>query len=104
MTKKTQELIGDKAYDGEPVRSFLALAGIIATIPSKSNRKVKIPHNTRTYKGRHQIENSFVDIKQFRGIATRYCKLGIMYEGMLQLVAWFVGTKPKQRGTARYLL
>jgi len=34
------------------------------------------------YKARHGGENGFVDAKQFRGIATRYCKLVRMYEAL----------------------
>lgn len=101
-TQKTKELLGDKAYDSNPVRECLASLGIIATIPSKANRKVAIPHDTESYKGRHTIENTFLDAKQFRGLATRYCKLASMFEGMLSLVAWFLGTKKVQRGVSGY--
>ena len=41
-----------------------------------------------------------MDAKQFRGIATRYCKLGEMYSGLLCLVAWFTGTKSTRRGSS----
>lgn len=99
---KTKELLGDKAYDTNAIREFLASAEIIATIPSKSNRKLDIPYNKESYKARHLVENTFLDAKQFRGIATRYCKLRIMFEGLLELVAWFLSTKEAQRGISPY--
>ena len=48
------------------------------------------------------MENAFVDAKQFRGIATRYCKLAAMFEGLLSLVSWFVGTRRTRRGSSPY--
>ena len=31
------------------------------------------------YKARHLAENAFADVKQFRGIATCYCKLALTF-------------------------
>ena len=45
---ETAELLGDKAYDTNKVRGMLAELGIVATIPSKSNRKNRF----RTTRGR----------------------------------------------------
>ena len=76
-----EELLGDKAYDTNAVRAMLAEMGIEITIPSKSNRKAPIPYDKYSYKGRHLIENLFVDIKHFRGISTRYHKLDFVHLG-----------------------
>lgn len=81
---------------------LLASLEIIATIPSKSNRREPVYHDKQSYKARHMVENAFVDAKQFRGIATRYCKLLAMYEGLLCLVAWFTGTRSIRRGPSKY--
>ncbi|WP_409999684.1 hypothetical protein [Rhizobium leguminosarum] len=43
-----------------------------AVIPLKANRKNAIPCDFAIYFWRHVVENSFSDLKQFRGIATRY--------------------------------
>ena len=101
-TEKTSELLGDKAYDSNPVRKCLASLGIIATSPPKANRKVAIPYDTESYQGRHTVENTCLDAKQFRGMATRYGKRATMFQGMLSLVAWFLGTKAVQRGVSPY--
>ena len=85
--EETKELLGDKAYDSDDIRELLASRGMIATIPSKANRSEPLPYDEQSYKGRHLIENAFMDAKQFRGIYTRYCKLAITFEGLLHLVA-----------------
>ena len=97
------ELLGDKAYDTNAVREMLAEMGIEVTIPSKSNRKVPIPHDRYSYKGRHLIENLFVDIKHFRGISTRYHKLAETFCAGLHLVTWFLRTRGRKGRGSKYL-
>jgi transposase len=43
---KAKILLGDKGYDADWFRDALADRKISACIPSKSNRKVQIPHDT----------------------------------------------------------
>ncbi len=102
-TEETKELLADKAYDSNHVREILISMDIIPTIPPRKNRKEDFPYNEQSYKARHVVENTFVDVKQFRGLDTRYCKLAATYEGLLNLVAWFLGTKENQRGVSKYL-
>ena len=97
------ELLGDKAYDTNAVREMLAEMGIEVTIPSKANRKVPIPHDRYSYKGRHLIENLFVDIKHFRGISTRYHKLAETFCAGLHLVTWFMRTRGRKARRSEYL-
>ena len=70
----TAELLGDKGYDANHLRQFLAARGTAAVIPSTATRKIAIPHNATRYKLRNVIERTFCRIKDFRGIATRYDK------------------------------
>ena len=67
-------LMGDKGYDANHLRRFLAERGTAAVIPSTSSRKVAIPHDAERYRLRNVIERTFCRIKDFRGIATRYDK------------------------------
>lgn len=53
-----------------------------------------------TYKARHLVENAFADLKQFRGIATRYCKLASTFEESLALACWYVDTRATRRGAS----
>ena len=43
-------------------------------IPSRSNRKTKLMFDRHLYKIRHLVENAFLHLKRWRGIATRYAK------------------------------
>ena len=54
---KAKQLLADKGYDADWFRAALAKRGIAVCIPSKSNRKVAIPHDALLYKQRHKIEN-----------------------------------------------
>ena len=53
---KATSLLGDKGYDADWFREALADREIEACIPSKSNRKIHIPHDTVLYRQRHKIE------------------------------------------------
>ncbi len=88
-----QEVLADKAYDSDEIRSTLAARKITAVIPSKSNRKVSIPHDEKRYEKRHMIENYFSYIKHFRGVATRYCKLDETYSAFVKMAAWVIETR-----------
>ena len=67
-------VVGDKGYDANHLRHFLAARGTVAVIPSTTTRKAAIPHDAARYKLRNVIERTFCRIKDFRGIATRYDK------------------------------
>ena len=98
---RTNELIADKAYDTDPIRNLLADTGIVATIPARSLRKQSIPHDEESYRNRHLVENLFADLKQFRGLATRYCKLSETYESMIGLAWWVIQSRRETQGVAR---
>jgi len=69
---KAKELLADKGYDADWFRAALAKRRVVACIPSKSNRKIPIPHDAALYKQRHKIENMFGRIKDWRRVHTRY--------------------------------
>lgn len=87
------ELIADKAYDSDAIRRLLASGGMIATIPSNRARKREIPYDRAAYRTRHLVENLFADLKQFRGVATRYCKLASTYASFVALAGWLIATR-----------
>ena len=43
-------------------------------IPPKSNRKIQREYDKTLYRLRHLVENAFLHLKRWRGIATRYAK------------------------------
>jgi transposase len=64
---------------------------MIVVIPPKRNRKERKYHYKELYKKRHKVENAFLRLKQWRGIATRYCKNVASFVAGVQiccLMAW----------------
>ena len=80
-------LIGDKAFDADPLLITLKRRGITAVIPPKANRKVKRDCDYALYRERNLIERFFNKIKHFRAIATRYDKLARNFLAAVQLVS-----------------
>ena len=89
---RTGELIADKAYDSTAVRDELTSRGIVATIPTRRGMR-PLPFDRESYQRRHLVENLFADLKQFRGLATRYCKLASRFRAMVSLAGWFLATR-----------
>mgnify|MGYP003543667993 FL=1 len=69
---KAEWLLADRGYDADWFRNALTARGITPCIPSKTNRKVPIPHDKDLYRQRHKIENMFGRLKDWRRVATRY--------------------------------
>ena len=67
-------LLADRAYDSGAIARKAEKAGMQVVIPSKKNRKVQRKHDEELYKLRHFVENAFMELKRWRGIATRYAK------------------------------
>ena len=81
------ELVGDKGYDANHLRRFLAERGTAAVIPSTSSRKVAIPHDAERYKRLNIIERAFCRTRNRRGIATRYDQTARNFLAAVCLVA-----------------
>ena len=69
-----ENLLADKGYDTDAILDQAEIQGMATVIPSKKNRKVQRTHDKELYKARHMVENAFLHLKQWRGIATRYAK------------------------------
>lgn len=69
---KAKALLADRGYDADWFRAALEQRGITPCIPSKTNHKVPIPHDTALYRQRHKVENMFGKLKDWRRIHTRY--------------------------------
>ena len=67
-------LLADKAYDSDAIILQLRQQGINPVIPSRSNRLNPRAFDKHLYKLRHLVENAFLHLKRWRGIATRYAK------------------------------
>ncbi len=67
-------LLADRAYDTNEIIEQAEKQGMTPVIPSKKNRKEQREYDKHLYKLRHLVENAFLKLKQWRGIATRYAK------------------------------
>lgn len=70
-----EKLIGDKAYDSDPLDQELAGLGIELIAPHKRNRKrakTQDGRKLRRYKRRWKVERFFAWIQNYRRIVVRY--------------------------------
>lgn len=67
-------LLADRGYDTDAIVSSASAAGMKVVIPPKKNRKEQRDYDQYLYKLRHLVENAFLMLKRWRGIATRYAK------------------------------
>ena len=67
-------LLADRGYDTDAIVSAAMSAGMQVIIPPKKNRKEQRDYDRYLYKLRHLVENAFLMLKRWRGIATRYAK------------------------------
>lgn len=69
-----QHLLADRGYDSSEIIEQAQRQGMSVVIPPKRNRKEQRNYDRELYKARHLVENAFLYLKQWRGIATRYAK------------------------------
>ena len=67
-------LLADKGYDSDAIVAKAEAGGMNAVIPPRRNRKQPRDYDKALYRHRHLVENAFLHIKRWRGIATRYAK------------------------------
>lgn len=78
-------LIADRGYDTAEIIDFTLNAGMKAVIPPKRNRKEQREYDKDIYKVRHLVENAFLHLKRWRGIATRYAKNTSSFLAIVQI-------------------
>lgn len=94
--KRPDSVTADKAYSSRANRKALRNRKIVAVIPQpkdqianrvrKGSRGGRPPSfDPARYKLRNQVERGFGRRKQWRGLATRYDKLGVSYQATLDL-------------------
>ena len=67
-------LLADRGYDVQSIIDAAVASGMQVVIPPKRNRKVQREYDEYLYTLRHLVENAFLALKRWRGIATRYAK------------------------------
>jgi len=84
---KAKWLLADRGYDADWFRNALKERKIDPCIPSRKNRKIAIPHDTKRYRQRHRIENMFGRLKDWRRIAMRYDRCPEIFLSAIALAA-----------------
>jgi transposase len=83
--KNPENVIADKGYDSDSIRTAVRKLGANPVIPPRSLRKDPIEYDAHIYKERHLVENFFQFIKRFRRIGTRYEKSAQNYASMITI-------------------
>jgi transposase len=69
-----QHLLADKGYDSDAIVAQAEANQMRVVIPPRRNRKEPRDYDRDLYRLRHWVENAFLYLKRWRGIATRYAK------------------------------
>ena len=69
-----KSLLADRGYDTNKIIKEATRTGIQVVIPPKKNRKEQREYDKEVYRVRHLVENAFLHLKGWRGIATCYTK------------------------------
>jgi transposase len=88
VDEQPERLIGDKAYDSDPLDARLAAEGIALIAPHRRNRtkpKTQDGRPLRRYKRRWKVERLIAWLQNFRRIIVRYEYYPENYAGFVQL-------------------
>ncbi|MBB5365722.1 transposase [Deinococcus humi] len=82
-----KRLIGDKAYDSDPLDAELAALGVEMIAPKRKNRKRKTQDGRplRRYKRRWKVERTIAWLQSFRRVRTRDERKAQNFLGFVQL-------------------
>lgn len=89
----TQAVLADKGYDSNAIINAIHKSEAEAVIPPKANRVIQRDCDYALYKERNLVERLFNRLKQYRGLATRYCKCKTNFLGFLYLAATMIWLK-----------
>ena len=86
---RPERVAGDKGYSNPRVRRELRRRGIEPVIPHKSDELARMPtpppFDRAAYRKRNAVERAVGMLKEFRRVNTRYEKLAVNYQQMVEL-------------------
>ena len=71
---RAEHLLADKGYDSDAIVAQAKGQDMSVVIPPRKNRNEQRVYDNHIYRHRHLVENAFLHLKRWRGIATRYAK------------------------------
>jgi transposase len=77
--------LADKGYDTQEIVDYALASDMAVVIPPKRTRKEQREYDQHLYKLRHLVENAFLHLKRWRGIATRYAKNSASFLAAVQI-------------------
>jgi transposase len=80
-----EHLLADRGYDSDAIVEQAQRQGMQAQIPPRKNRKEPRSYDKHLYKLQHLVENAFLHLKRWRGIATRYAKNAASFLAAVQI-------------------
>jgi transposase len=80
-----EHLLADRGYDTNAILEQAAQQGMKSVIPPRKHRKIQRDYDRYLYKLRHLVENAFLHLKRWRGIATRYAKRTTSFLAAVQI-------------------
>lgn len=83
-------LLADRGYDSNDIIEYTKKQNMTPVIPPRKNRKVLRAYDADLYKARHLVENAFLHLKRWRGIATRYAKNSTSFLAAVQIRCLFL--------------
>ena len=95
-TGKPRKLIGDKAYDSDPLDETCRTLGVELIAPHRKNRtkpRSQDGRKLRRYRRRWKIERLFAWLQNYRRLVTRYEHYAANFLAFLQLAAFLILAK-----------
>ena len=80
-----EALLADRGYDSNELIDKVVESGCQPVIPPRKNRKEQRDYDRELYHVRHLVENAFLHLKRWRGIATRYTKRSLSFLAAVQI-------------------
>lgn len=78
-------LLADRGYDSDAIIEQAKAQGSVPVIPPRKNRRKPREYDTELYRLRQLVENAFLHLKRWRGIATRYAKNAASFLAAVQV-------------------
>ena len=88
-------MLADKGYDADAILEKAKREGMEPVIPPRKNRKVRRRCDYDIYRLRCLIDNAFLRLKRWRGIAARYAKNSDSFLSAIQIGCIFWWAKER---------